>query len=101
MPRLNENLIIAIDDNGNSFKVVTLPEHEDAKLHFLGPECVNPCGYDLKRSASDLRMLWMTSCEGRKERACGALHRILPYHPAQPIVSEAEGLAAEEVAQHC
>jgi hypothetical protein len=49
MLRLNENLIIAIDDSGNSFKVVTLPKHNEVKPHLLGPKCIGLCGYDLRR----------------------------------------------------
>jgi hypothetical protein len=49
MLHLNPNLIIGVDDKGNSFKVVTLPDHPNVKPHFFGPKCVNLCGYDLRR----------------------------------------------------
>lgn len=49
MLRLSENMIIAVDEKGNSFKVLTLPEPKPVKRHRFSPKCVDLCGYELKR----------------------------------------------------
>jgi hypothetical protein len=49
MLRLSENMIIAVDEKGKSFKVLTLPESKPVKRHLFSPKCVDLCGYELKR----------------------------------------------------
>jgi len=49
MLRLSENMIIAVDEKGNSFKVLSLPNSKPVKRHRFSPKCVDLCGYELKR----------------------------------------------------
>jgi len=47
--RLSENMIIAVDEKGCSFKVLTLPNSKIVKRHRFSPKCIDLCGYELKR----------------------------------------------------
>jgi hypothetical protein len=49
MLRLSADMIIAVDEKGCSFKVLALPELKPVKRHWLSPECVDLCGYELRR----------------------------------------------------
>jgi len=49
MLKLSENMIIAVDEKGNSFKMLTLPNSKPVKRHRFSPKCIDLCGYELKR----------------------------------------------------
>ena len=68
MLRLNENMIIAVDERGQSFKVLTLPESKPVRRHRFSPKCVDLCGYELRRPHLTCRCCgWRLLKEGKIE----------------------------------
>lgn len=76
MLRLSPNWVIAVDEKGQSFKVLTLPEPKPVKRHRFSPKCVDLCGYELRRphltcGCCGLRLL--------KEGKIGPVEACTPY----------------------
>lgn len=68
MIRLSEHMIIGVDEKGCSFKVLTLPESKPVRRHRFSPECVDLCGYELKRPHLTCRCCgWRLLKEGKIE----------------------------------
>lgn len=76
MLRLSENMIIAVDEKGVSFKVLTLPVSKPVKRHWFSPKCVGLCGYELKRPHLTCRCCgWRLLKEGK----IGPVEACTPY----------------------